>query len=186
MKIFLSLKIIIFVVGILFSLPTTVNAVGDYELLSITFDLTDDGDFSGRATYYYSPEEKVEFNIKNMSKKHFNFKGAKYYVVKSDKSIYRLEFYNLYNPHSKVKSFVCNPQQTIVITCIPPNKLKDLKGLFIDLRGGRRIYFEYEELKNWRTSLRKLLEAIDARMKSPVEEGWRKGSGNVYHYKALE
>lgn len=184
-----------YVIGALLLLLLTSNiyAEGGFKILSVTFKLTDDKDFSGEATYSYQPTEKVQFIIKNIGKLPYNFADASYFLALRDGTIYQLGFSNIVNSSTTVENSVCNPQETITINCLPSKSFKDIKGLFITLINKRKIYFEYEELTNPRTLLRKTAETIgmgeDKDKQHPAKEGWRKGvtsSGKVYYYRKEE
>ena len=189
----IALKILI-VSQILFLCITLPGyAEGKYKILSVTYELTDDNDFSGEVLHQYEPQEKIEFKIRNISKNPFNFEKAEYFAVKKDKSIHRVEFDNFSNPNMPTaKTYLCNPDDTVSIVCTPSKNLRDLLGFFVKLGNGRKIYFEYEELSNGKTFLRKTLGAIGIKKNMdknhPPEEGWKKSktsSGNIFYYKDI-
>ena len=180
----------IILIFVLLFLASNVYAGEKYEILSATFQLTDDKDFSGEATYYYKPTEKVQFTIKNISKSVYNFAGASYFIGLRDGKVYRLDFSSMLNSNAADEKAIFRPQETITVVCSSLRSFKDIKGIFVTLANKRKIYFEYEELTNPRTLLRKITELVglgeNKDKKHPAKEGWKKektASGKIYYIK---
>ena len=158
----------------------------------MTFDLTDDVDFEGEAEFD-GAEPKAIFLIKNISKEPVTFADAKYYLVKKDGSKFLLEFKKIENSDIAQETYIINPAQKVKILCqrLDNAAIGDLKGSYILLKNGRKIYFEYEELTNWNTLVRKTLGMIGIKKekKYPQEEGWQEfksSTGKVFHYRKAD